>query len=168
MERIICCASRTLNKSEQNYSATKKEGLVVVWGIKNLRNYLIAKHFKVYTDRYSLQWLHSMKNESAPLHRRAAQLEDYAFEILHQPGKNQGHVDALSRLPMDKIGLNGHRSYTDSLHTKLLISRPKFLCATTFEFEEENGKPPSFCHLGSLRITVGFLGKIFVFFKLLV
>ena len=30
------------------------------------------------------------------MHRWAAQLEDYDFEILHRPGKNQGHVDALS------------------------------------------------------------------------
>ena len=30
-ERIICCANRTLNKSEQNYSATKKACLAVVW-----------------------------------------------------------------------------------------------------------------------------------------
>ena len=55
-ERVICCASQTLNKAEQNYSATKKECLAVVWGIKNLRNYLIANHFKVYTDHYSLFW----------------------------------------------------------------------------------------------------------------
>ena len=106
-ERIICCASRTLNKAEQNYSATKKECLAVVWGIKNFRNYLIANHFKVYTDHYSLQWLRAMKNESALLHRWAAQLEDYDFEILHRPGKNQGHVDALSRLPTDNIHLLG-------------------------------------------------------------
>ena len=106
-ERIICCTSRTLNKSEQNYSATKKECLAVVWGIKNFHNYLIVNHFKVYTDHYSLQWLRSMKNESALLHRWAAQLEDYDSEILHQPGKNQGHVDALSRLPMDKVQFLG-------------------------------------------------------------
>ena len=81
-ESIICCASRTLNKSEQNYSATK-ECLAVVWGIKNFQNYLIANHFKVYTDHYSLQWLRSLKNESALLHRWAAQLEDYDFEVLH-------------------------------------------------------------------------------------
>ena len=106
-ERIICCASRTLNKAEQNYSATKKECLAVVWGIKNFWNYLTADHFKVYTDHYSLQWLQVMKNESALLHRWAAQLEDYDFEILHRPGKNQGHVDALSRLPQDNIHLLG-------------------------------------------------------------
>ena len=106
-ERIICCASRTLNKCEQNYSATKKECLAVVWGIKNFRNYLIANHFNVYTDHYSLQWLRSMKNESALLHKWAAQLEDYDFEILHRLGKNQGHVDALSRLPVDKMQFLG-------------------------------------------------------------
>ena len=37
-ERIICCVSHTLSKSEQNHSATKKECLAVVWGIKNFRN----------------------------------------------------------------------------------------------------------------------------------
>ena len=81
--------------------------LAVVWGIKNSRNYLIANHFKVYTDHYSLQWLRAMKNESTLLHRWAAQLEDYDFEILHRPGKNQGHVDTLSRLPQDSIHLLG-------------------------------------------------------------
>ena len=48
-----------------------------------------------------------MKNESALLHRCAAQLKDYDFEILHRPGKNQGHVDALSRLPMHKVQFSG-------------------------------------------------------------
>ena len=85
-EHIICCASRTLGKSEQNCSATKKECLAVVWGIKNFRHYLIANHFKVYMDHYSLQWL-SMKHESTLLHCWAAQLEDYDFEVLHRIGK---------------------------------------------------------------------------------
>ena len=106
-ERILCCPSRTINKSEQNYSATKKECPAVVWGIEYFRNYLIANHFKVYTDHYSLQWLRSVKNEFALLHRCTAQLEDYDFEILHRPGKNQGHVDALSRLPVDKVQFLG-------------------------------------------------------------
>ena len=68
---------------------------------------MIANHFKVYMDHYSLKWLRSVKSESALLHRWAAQLEDYDFEVLHRPGKNQGHVDVLSRLPMDMVHLLG-------------------------------------------------------------
>ena len=34
-------------------------------------------------------------------------MEDYDFEILHRPGKYQGHVDALSRLPMDMVHFLG-------------------------------------------------------------
>ena len=45
-EKIICCASRTLNQAEVNYSATKKECLVVVWGINTFRPFLIATKFK--------------------------------------------------------------------------------------------------------------------------
>ena len=111
-ERVICCASRTLNKAEQNYGAMKKECLAVVWGIKNFRNYLTANHFKVYADHYSLQWLPAMKNESALLHRWAAQLEDHDFEILHRPGNNQGHVDALSQLPLEHVSLLGKGKVT--------------------------------------------------------
>ena len=66
---------------EQNFSATKKGFLAVVWGIKNFQNYLIANHFKVYTEHYSLKWLHSMKNEPALLHRWASQLEYHDFEV---------------------------------------------------------------------------------------
>ena len=47
------------------------------------------------------------ENESVLLHRWAAQLEDYDFEILHRPGRNQGRVDALSRLPVDKVQFLG-------------------------------------------------------------
>ena len=106
-EHVICCASRILSKFEQNDSVTKEECLAVEWGIKNFRNYLIANNFKVYTDLYSLQWLHSMKHESTLLHCWAAQLEDCDFEVLHRPGKNKGHVDALSQLPLDNVHLLG-------------------------------------------------------------
>ena len=44
-ERIICCASRSLNKSERNYSTTKKECLAIVWGIKMFRSYLMPRKF---------------------------------------------------------------------------------------------------------------------------
>ena len=124
-ERVICCASRTLNKAEQNHSATKKECLAVLWGIKIFRNYRITNHFKVYTDHYSLQWLRTMENEFALLHWWAAQLEDYDLEILHRPGKNQGHVDALSWLPLEHVSLlgNGKVTLTTEEKTREVLKR---------------------------------------------
>ena len=101
-EKIICCASRTLNNAETNYSTTKKECLAIVWGVQVFRPFL-SRSVKILTDHYALQWLRSMKSTSAILHRWAAALEDYRFTILHRPGKLQGHVDALSRLPTENL-----------------------------------------------------------------
>ena len=53
-----------------------------------------------------------MKSTSAILHRWAAALEDYRFTILHRPGKLQGHVDALSRLPTEKSDVHVGREDT--------------------------------------------------------
>lgn len=46
-ERVIGFASRTLTKSERNYSVTKKELLSFVFFVKHFRHYLLGKKFKV-------------------------------------------------------------------------------------------------------------------------
>ena len=100
-ERIICCASRALNKAEKSYPATKLECLAIVWAVAKFRPYLMAMPFEVYTDHYALQWLKTMRTGSALLHRWSAALEEYDFTVRHRPGKIQTHVDGLSRLPVE-------------------------------------------------------------------
>ena len=99
-ERIICCASRALNKAEKSYPATKLECLAIVWAVAKFRPYLMAMPFEVYTDHYALQWLKTMRTGSVLLHRWSAALEEYDFTVRHRPGKVQTHVDGLSRLPV--------------------------------------------------------------------
>ena len=99
-ERIICCASRALNKAEKSYPATKLECLAIVWAVAKFRPYLMAMPFEVFTDHYALQWLKTMRTGSALLHRWSAALEEYDFTVRHRPGKIQTHVDGLSRLPV--------------------------------------------------------------------
>ena len=102
-EKLICCASRSLSKSEKNYSVTKKECLAVVWGVRNFRHYLLNTNFNIFTDHYSLTWLKQMKSQSALLFRWASELEEYDYTITYRPGKLQTHVDALSRLPIRSV-----------------------------------------------------------------
>ena len=99
-EKIICCASRSLNQAEKNYPATKLECLAIVWAVEKFRPYLMSMPFEIFTDHYALQWLRSMRTGSSLLHRWAALLEEYTYTIRHRPGKSQTHVDGLSRLPV--------------------------------------------------------------------
>ena len=100
-ERIICCASRSLNQAEKAYPATKLECLAIVWAVAKFRPCLMAMPFKAYTNHYALQWLKTMRTGSVLLHRWSAVLEEYDFTVKHRPGKAQTHVDGLSRLPVD-------------------------------------------------------------------
>ena len=47
-ERIICCASRSLNQAEKAYPATKLECLAIVWAVAKFRPYLMSMPFEVY------------------------------------------------------------------------------------------------------------------------
>ena len=67
-ERIICCASLSLNQVKKAYPATKLECLAIVWAIAKFHPYLMSMSFKVYTDHYALQWLKTMRTGSALLH----------------------------------------------------------------------------------------------------
>ena len=100
-ERIICCASRSLNQGEKAYPATKLECLAIVWAVAKFRPYLMATPLEVYTDHYALQWLKTMRTGSALLHRWSAALEEYDYVVKHRPGKIQTHVDGLSSLPVE-------------------------------------------------------------------
>ena len=102
-ERIICCASRSLNQAEKAYPASKLECLAIVWAVVKFRPYLMAMPFEVYMDHYTLQWLKTMRTGSTLLHRWSAALEEYDFTVKHRPGKAQTHVDGLSRLPVDPV-----------------------------------------------------------------
>lgn len=101
-EKVIAYASRTLSRTERNYSATEKELLSVLFCISKFRPYVEGTRFTVVTDHYSLLWLNNMKNPTGKLARWAVKLREHSFDLVHRKGKFNVVPDALSRsIPKD-------------------------------------------------------------------
>ena len=96
--KVIAYASRSLSKSECNYSTIQKECLAIVFAMKQFRHYLLGRPFTVMTDHAPLQWLSAQKMEGL-LCRWALALQEYTFKIVHRKGTLNGNADALSRRP---------------------------------------------------------------------
>eukprot|EP00731_Ephydatia_muelleri_P000397 Em0001g397a len=104
-DRPIAYASRSLAPAEKNYSQIEKEGLAVVWGVKNFHQFLFGRQFVVYSDHKPLQFLFSETKPvptmaSSRIQRWALTLSAYNYQMVFRPGKNQGNADGLSRLPL--------------------------------------------------------------------
>lgn len=97
----VCFASRTLNKHEQNYSATDKEFLAIMWSVNYFRPYLYGRKFKIVTDHQPIKYLHSKYRgkDMSPRHQRwLLKLGEYQFNIEYIKGKENRVADFLSRI----------------------------------------------------------------------
>ncbi|KAH8335345.1 hypothetical protein KR059_001065, partial [Drosophila kikkawai] len=102
-ERVIAFASRRLIAAEENYSATEKECLAIIWAIRKLRCYLEGYRFEVITDHLALKWLNSIENPTGRVARWALELQQYQFDVTYRRGSQNVVADALSRQPLEVL-----------------------------------------------------------------
>ena len=82
-----------------------KEALALVFAVIKFHKYLYGRPFSLLTDHKPLVYLFN-ENKSIPsqasarVQRWALMLAAYRYTIKHRPGREQGNVDALSRLPL--------------------------------------------------------------------
>lgn len=107
-DRPIAYASRTLSQTEERYSTTEKEFLAIVWAVKHFRPYLYGRKFKMFTDHQPLTF--SMTNANHRIIRGKLALEEFDYELIYKPGKQNVVADALSRLKIEEINSNSQSS----------------------------------------------------------
>ena len=96
--KVIAFYSKTLSKTEQNYSITEIECLAVIRTIQRFSHLLRGEHFLIETDHSALTWLKTCKDPPGRLLRWTLLLAEYDYEVKHRSGDSMKEVDALSRL----------------------------------------------------------------------
>ena len=96
VEHPVAFASRVLTSAESKYSTTKREALAVIQAMKWFMPYLWCTKFVLRTDHASLQWLFRQNNDGM-IFRMLQKLQEFDFQVVHQPGEKHGNADGLSR-----------------------------------------------------------------------
>ena len=95
-DRVIAYASKTLSKSHQNYSATKRELFAIVYFAPHFKNYLLGQHFLIITDHGVFFWIYMFKEPDGIVARRIEKLGQINFAIKHRAGKKIPPADCPS------------------------------------------------------------------------
>ena len=109
LERPIAFASRTLSPTEKCYAQLDKEGLAIIFGLKEFHQYLQqGRHFIVYSDHKSLTHLFNPSRATPVMALGRIQcwaltIGMYDYEIQYKPETQQAHADACSRLRLLQV-----------------------------------------------------------------
>ncbi|XP_068149456.1 uncharacterized protein [Drosophila tropicalis] len=108
-EKPIAFYSRTLSKTERNYSQIDREAVGLISGVKKFHNYLYGRSFTLVTDHRPLLGIFTTAKAtpnviSTQMLRRAIFLNAYDFTLIHRPGSKMGNADFLSRCPLPQQG----------------------------------------------------------------
>ena len=100
--RPVYFASKTLSKTESNYSQIEREALAVWWGCKRFHLYLYGSPFVVLTDHKPLKTLMTANGKpSARILKWTLNLQSYSFTVKHIKGCSNP-ADILSRQPSNE------------------------------------------------------------------
>ncbi|GJY80851.1 reverse transcriptase domain-containing protein [Tanacetum coccineum] len=91
-------ASKTLNRSQQNYMLTEKELLVVVFAFDKFRSYLVLSKIVVFIDHSAIKYLFSKQDAKPRLIRWILLLQEFDIKIKKKKGAKNVAANHLSRL----------------------------------------------------------------------
>ena len=96
--RAIYNSSKTFNETQENYSATKKEMLAMVFVCEKFRPYKLGSHVIIHTDHAAIKYLMAKKEAKPRLIRWVLLLQEFDLEIKDKRGCDNVIIDHLSRV----------------------------------------------------------------------
>ena len=97
----IAFASKSLTKTQSNYSNIERETLALVHGVERFHTYLYGRSFTIISDHKPLEMICKKPIISAPprLQRMLLRILGYDYSVVYRPGEEMVLSDTLSRLP---------------------------------------------------------------------
>lgn len=131
--------SRTLSKTEENYSTNEKELLAIIWSLQKLRNYIYGiADLTIYTDHQSLIYSVSEKNPNTKLKRWKGIIEDFGAKLVYKPGNLNLVADALSRQRINTSTIEtAHSAESSSNDIIKTVNQPFNAYTAQFELIED-------------------------------
>ncbi|KAK3731610.1 hypothetical protein QZH41_015863 [Actinostola sp. cb2023] len=104
---VIAYGSRSLTKTEQNYSQTEREALAIVWGCEHYHLYCYGKALTVFTDHKPLTSIFNnpLSKPTPRIERWSLRLQPYQPNKVYAPGPDNP-ADYMSRHPKKQIEVN--------------------------------------------------------------
>jgi hypothetical protein len=98
LDQPIEFARKNLSESEQNYNTTYRESLAMVYALQKFIQYLLGKHFNMFTDHSTLKYLINKLVLRGRICRWLLLFQEFDFEVIVKPGKLNAGLDYLSRV----------------------------------------------------------------------
>ena len=148
---LVAYFSKKLNPAESNYPIHDKEMLAIIRCICEWRTELVGQHFEVWSDYRNLAYFRKKQHLGERQMRWVYELNDFSFDIIHKPGKEQVQSDTLSRreqdIPCDvdddRIANRHHQLLEEDTESLKVVAKATWVCDGDADSDKELMAPTS-------------------------
>ena len=127
-ERVVAYFSQMLTTTQQKWSTYDRELWAIIASVRHFRHYLRGQEFTIFTDHQPLLGYNKVPIQDDVSGRRARwiiEIDAYTFHIRHRKGRQNGHADALSRLPPSREQASDPTAVTNREECSMVKTRSK-------------------------------------------